>query len=287
MTVITSRTLADSLDKIVADFQDNTWLLYLLQEFTAQGGPQYPRWGTVSRLFCWLTVYCIGTMVVFFRIFRNADLPVRLGVAGLLGLGMTVVIGALGTPGIVHGGLSRYIWLAPVFIIPAIIDILLKSAARKFILTAVCLLLLLPNFLSNADTVSRDITYLHELKAGQMLASCYGSGEELTYYSNGPGLIFPLLFTPEAVFRKMPEGRGITEEQIWKGIETKLAEFFDTSSGDAAFISSWKDREAYQEKAGVKAGDPKWGEMEKALSRAAKICDNRYLQVYVPSSTLR
>lgn len=40
ITVITSRTLAAGLDKIITDFQDNTWLLYLVQEFTAQGGSQ-------------------------------------------------------------------------------------------------------------------------------------------------------------------------------------------------------------------------------------------------------
>ncbi len=300
MTLTTFESLTASLPKIIADFQDMTWLLYIVQEMRTQGGPYYPWWGTVSRFFWWLFVLGLGSALVLRRMFhlRNADGPRRLEVAWFLGLVATVIIGSVGIPGVVHGGLSRYIWLAPFFIVPAVVNVLSRPSARRYAVAFALAgsLLLLPTFLSNADTVSRDTTYAHELTAGQFTASVYGKGEGLLFYSMGPGLVFPVLYTPDAKLRMTSEARGIDEEHVWLGIRTQLRGFFGIydwgdqagrpipgyTGGRVLFVSSWKMRTNFQEKIGIPPSHPNWDAMEMELSSAMRIYDNRYLQLYVP-----
>jgi hypothetical protein len=180
------------------------------------------------------------------------------------------------------------------------IEVLRRPAARKFavVLALAGITMVVPTFLSNADTVSRDTTYRHELAAGQFAASIYGRGEGLVYYTTGPGLVSPVLYTPDAELRGTAEARGIDEEHVWLGIRTQLRNFFGIyDGGDQAgmpipgytgyrtiLISSWKLRTSFQEKVGVPPDHSNWDEMERELSSATRIYDNYYLQLYVPPS---
>lgn len=300
-SLFTFRTLLSSIPSIISNFRDGTWLLYLSEELRAQGGGSYPWWGTISRFFWWVLVIGGGSILAFARAFhlQTSDDAEKLQFGWLLGLSATVVIGAVGTPDLVHGGLSRYIWIAPLFLVPVLVDALsrpsLKMNATAFALAS--LLMLLPTFLSNADTVSRDTTYLHELKAGQFANSVYGDGRTLVLYLLGPGAAHILsLYSPLARWIPPPEGRGITTEDVWFSMRSQLRGFFGVfDSGTRAgtpipgytgrgvvLFASFKERVSYQEKVGVEPHDPNWSEIEKELSHAFRFYDNGFDQMYRP-----
>jgi hypothetical protein len=250
-------------------------------------GPRTPWWVNLTYLFWWLVMFGFGSLVMFRRLidFRSSDWRERWLLAGFVGSLATVVIGAVMTVGVVHGGLSRYIWVGPLFLAPALVELLTASKARRYQLVACAVVgaFLLPTFLANGSKFSRDRTYLHELVIAERMRDTFGNGDGLTIYATTGTPVFTLLYMSEPRFRVTIDPYAITEETLQTSVLSVVRDFLKSFGGNAAVFFAWpKYKASYQERLGIPPDAPLWRTADTAVSAAGRIYDVGDLQVYVP-----
>jgi hypothetical protein len=265
------------------------WLLPTELTLRQNVGAAYPWWGNVTKLFWWIAVFGSGTFIMFRWLFhwRQANASRRMQIAIFVGILLTVIVGSFsgGIIGVEHGGIERYIWVAPFVLIPAIIGLLskLKSKNTKIIFSLLSLLLIFPTFLTDADTISVDHIYYSEVKAFQILTM----SEKTDYFT-----IYGFPDVSAASYIYMPDVSiidgaylygGADETEAWNSLQNNVKEFLSGDPSSTFAVISVKSRQIYRQYLGVSIDDPKWNALETELSRGNRIYDGGNLQFYSPS----
>jgi len=271
---------------------DGSWVLPILHLLRQNAGPAYPWWGNIVRGFWWSSVFGVGTLLMLWRVkmLREVRRGPELGLVLFLGTIGAMMVGSLvgGVIGIIHGALTRYLWIAPLFLVPALMQSLgrprMKAAAVTFGVAG--LLLMFPTFIADGGHVSTYRAYRHELAAGEFIRETYGSGEGLTIFCTTRIPVFYLLYSPEAHVRPSIDAYGATVDvQIWQSIE-EVVHAFRASPRQGNLLIDWpKMRGDYQELVGIPIDHPNWRRTENELSSTNRIYDNRSIQLYVPAES--
>lgn len=262
--------------------------LALYQTLGANFGPRYPLWGNITRLFWWGFVFGFGTLLMLAKLFsfHKQSEHNKLLLAGIVGSIVTIVIGSLGTKGIVHGGLSRYIWIAPFFIVPYLIQFLSHHRMKTFGFSFLFITLLvfsLPTFLTNWDNFCYARGYPEEDSAAQFIERIYNKGEGLSVYGYSSGLPFTFYYSPKAMPHYGPEAYGLSEEEIWQSLENTLISFHN--SRRTLFVFSEKNKFPYWEYQGISPDHPRWNNIELQLYQANQIYTNKFVEIFIPRVT--
>jgi hypothetical protein len=275
-----------ALPKIMGEFLHFGWLLPTEQLLAANLGPRYPWWGNLATLFWWSSVFGLGTLSLLWqlRFFEKANGLRRMELAVFAGTLVTIAIGTVTTSGAVHGGFSRYVWVAPLFLVPAVIDILTRIKQRAisaaFVLVGVSLTL--PTFLIHADTVSSSRTYLHELAAGQFIASSYSNDQGVTLFGLPSVPVFSLVNTPNARFKVAVDVYGATEAEVWSSLQRLVENFRRSSPQDSLAVVIPKGRAVFMERLAIPTDHPNWQSLEEQLYAANGIYQNGGIRLYAP-----
>ncbi|MCL0052917.1 hypothetical protein M1M86_00255 [Dehalococcoidales bacterium] len=266
---------------ILEDLRAGEFLWATKQTLTANVGLGYPWWGNVTRLFWWSFVLGIGTFLMLLmlpRLKKYGHLE-RFQVSALVGTLLTTLLGAVGTVGAVHGGISRYLWVGPFFVAPCLIKFLMESRVKKLgppFLFIALLLFSFPMFLTNHDTLCAKLVFPSEHSAGKFIEATLSS-EKLYWY--GYGYQLSLYYVPGAKVFSAVEAYGRKEQEIWSSIDRIVEDFVKSKQG-AIFVDSKRLRLPYQEYLGIPTDHPKWKEMEEFVSQRDKIYDNHLIQIY-------
>ena len=252
-------------------------------------GTTYPWWGNATKLFWWLSVFGFGTLLMLWRLlrWRQADSSRRTEIACFTGVLATILIGsvAAGAPSVVHGGLSRYIWVAPIVLVPAMIGFLANLRRRylAIVFTAVGLLLLLPTFLTNADNISADRVYRNEMATFEFINSSHTEGEELTLYFFPFGVAVGYVYEPDArVITGAYLYGGASETEAWQALQREANEFLARMYVPNLAIISIKGKVEYKRYLLIPLDHPNWRNLELQLSAGNRVYDNGSLQMYKP-----
>ncbi len=275
-----------ALPQIMREFLHFGWLLPTQQLLAANLGPRYPWWGNLATLFWWSSVFGLGTLFLMWQLpfFEKVTDPRRMELAVFVGTLATIAIGSVTTSGAVHGGLSRYVWVAPLSLVPAVIDILTRVRQRAISIAFVLvgMSLTLPTFLTHADTLSSSRTYLHELAAGQFIASAYSNNQGVTLFGLPDVPVFSLVYQPNALFRVAVDAYGATEAQTWSSLYRLVEDFRTSSPQDSLAVVIPKGRAVFMERLGIPTDHPNWRSLEEKLTIANGIYANGGVWLYAP-----
>jgi hypothetical protein len=266
--------------KVYIDLIRGRFFLATEQLLRTNIGIAYPWWGNVTRLFWWLLVFGLGSLLLFKNIlsFKKSKHVEKVQIGGFLGTISMVLIGALGTRGAAHGGLTRYLWLAPFFLIPTLVKFI---ASKKYGSTFFFLSILLFSFsmfLTNMDTLCCFYIYPQEHSAGRLIEASYGRGDELYVYSFGGSADCVQYYAPKAKkVNVIPY--ALTEEEISSGLH-KVMELFLLSKKDSLFINVNGKVKPRYELYGLPQDHPEWMDLEYRLSLSNIIYNNGLVQLY-------
>ncbi len=257
------------------------WLIPTTMVLRENVGPTYPWWGNIAKFFWWLSVFGFGTLLMLWRSFRwrHANSSRLNEISIFVGILATVLIGffAGGIIGVVHGGLSRYIWVAPLLLAPVIIEFLASKKRRypAIIFTMVGLLLLLPTFLTNADTLSTGRVYRSDIDAFESAASFQEKEEVEIIYGFPSVSSVSYIYMPTAVVRNGADiYGGATETDAWNNMERMILAFEAGNTDANLAIISISGKQVYSERLGVALDDPNWTKLEAELDKGERIYDN-------------
>jgi hypothetical protein len=287
VTVWNFPNIVRQMPEALRGFVEWKWLLPTEQVLAGNLGPSFPWWGNVTRLYWWVSVFGFGTILAAWRVIsRPAAKSQDVELAFFLGILATMVPGSLvgGIIGVVHGGLSRYVWIAPIALAPILVKVLDQPRARSVAVpfTIASLALLFPTFLTNGSHLSTHRTYAHELAVGEFISDTYGKGKGLTLYCDTDLPVFYLLYATEASVRIPSGAYGTLETQMWQSVE-EVVTSFRASSRERNLLIAWpKMRGNYQERMGISPDHPNWRVATEELSTTIRIYDNRNLQLYAP-----
>jgi hypothetical protein len=251
-------------------------------------GAAYLWWGNTDRLFWWLLVFFFGTILILYQLFRwrRIDDNHRLYTSILIGILVTIIVGSFygGIIGVVHGGFRRYIWIAPIVVVPAIIEFLstFKLKAIRTILIVAGFLLILPTFFTNADTLSVDRIYLNEIEAFKVVSASQNK-DEITIF--GFPLVSPAsyLYVPGA---HIIEGAylygGADETQAWASLQDNIKEFLSSNRASNLAMISVKSKQLYRQYLQIPLDHPNWHDLETKLSAANRIYEDGDIELYLP-----
>jgi hypothetical protein len=275
-----------ALPQIMHEFLHFGWLLPTEQLLAANLGPRYPWWGNLATLFWWSSVFGVGTLFLLRQLpsFEKATGPRRMELAVFAGTLATIAIGSVTTSGAVHGGFSRYVWVAPLSLAPAVVDILTRVRQRAISVAYVLvgMSLTLPTFLTHADTLSSSRTYLHELAAGQFIASAYSNNQGVRLFGLPDVPVFSLVYKPDAPFKVAIDVYGATEAQAWSSLQRLVEDFRTSSPDDSLAVVIPKGRAVFMERLGIPTDHPNWQILEERLSVANGIYQNGGVRLYAP-----
>jgi len=251
-------------------------------------GAVYPWWGNMAKLFFWLSVFGFGTLLMFWQLlhWKQADDRRRTQIAIFVGVLVTIIVGSFygGVIGIVHGGIRRYIWIAPLVVVPALMEFLssFKLNFVRTVLTLAGLLLILPTFFTNNDTLSVDRIYSSEIDAFKFV-STYQCKDKITI------LGFPSVSPASYIYvpaNSIVEGAyiygGANETEAWSRLNDNIKVFLASDGKSNVAIISVKGKQIYRQYLGVSLDNLNWSDLEFKLSSGNNIYDNGTLQFYIP-----
>ncbi len=263
------------------------WLIAVQQLLGANIGTGSTWWEGVAKLFWWGSMFGGGTLLMLRRgLGLHAASRPQVELAVFLGMLGTMIPGAFvgGIIGVAHGALTRYVWIAPLFLAPALVQFLTRPTMRLpgIVFACVGLLLLFPTFLANGGHLSTYRTYRYELAAGEFIGSTYGLGDGLTLFCDTSVPEFALLNTPDALTRASSGAYGTTKAMMWQSLEEVISTF-RASDPERKLLITWpKMRNEYALLMGIPVNHPNWRQAEQQLSVTLRIYDSGYLQLYRP-----
>lgn len=270
--------------KIWADLRAGEFFWATKQTVEANIGPAYPWWGNVTRLFWWLFVFGFGTLLMLWKLpyFKRHGYLERIQISALVGVLITILVGTLGTYGAVHGGISRYIWIAPFFVVPSLVKFPFTSGLRRFGIAFLFIALLIfsfPTFLTNQDTFAYKRIYLSEHCAVEFIKAT-SEVQQLHLYNYGYSLY--LYHIPKAVKKLADPGEPYnrTEEEVWKTFNNIIRSFISASQGINLFVHTEKFKLLYQEYLNIPPEHANWGKLESELLRTNRIYFNNLMEIY-------
>jgi hypothetical protein len=288
-TVWSFHTNIIQLPQALQSIINGQWLLPTKLILSENVGAAYPWWGDVAKYFWWLCVFGLGTLLMFWWLFRwkHADANRRIQIAIFVGILITVIVGSFsgGIIGIEHGGIERYIWVGPFVLVPAIIMFLSVFKTRYLALgfSLICLLLILPTFLTNADTIAVDRIYYDEVKSFQVLSEIINP-DNITIFGFPSVSSVSFIYLPNAsiVYGAYLYG-GANETEAWNNLQVNVNEFLSSDPAKNVAVISVKSKQTYQQYLGVSLNSPQWQNIENELSESNRIFDDGNLEFYLPS----
>jgi hypothetical protein len=263
---------------------DLQWLEPTRRLLAVNVGPAYPWWGNLSRLFWWITVFLLGTLEMIWRArtLGQATTAERTELAILLGLLATVGIGFFSIPviGVVHGGLSRYLWVAPLALVPRLVRRLSEPArwrsAAVFVVTSAALFP--ATFLSNADLFSTNRLYPEEVQVSTFLSSALPITQPPYVYALPSYPTTLLVYTPDLRVNA-PYVYGTSAAAGWDLVDQQERAFLSNPTGKLA-ITSAKSKGEFETRLGILPEDPLWRIYDTQLQQVDLIYDNQLISVF-------
>ncbi len=274
------------LSKTVQNLLNMGWMIPVQQLLIANLGPAYPWWGNVVRLFWWSSVFGAGTLLMFWKVFsfRRSDRAQITQLSAFLGSMFTVAIGFFSIPiiGVVHGGLSRYLWVGPLVIAPVLVEALsrprLRVVAVSFVLAS--FVLLVPTFFVSAHSFSKNRVYRSEVAVSQFLGTVSDGGRRQTLYALPTFPTALYIYAPDAEPRAANYIYGLSQGDAWALLDRIVADFHSENNEKTLAITSAKAKAEYQEMLGVPADHPRWRSLDEQLSAVARVYDSDFFGIY-------
>jgi hypothetical protein len=286
-TVRSFNTIVSLWPKILEDLLGGRFFIATSQTLTANVGLAYPWWGNATRLFWWSFIFGFGTFLILWKLlnFRKCEHSEGVQLGAFLGVLLTVLVGVMGTRGAIHGGIARYLWVAPFFLVPTLIMFFSRIKVKKYAFTfifASLLIFSLPTFLTNMDTFCAVHIYSRELQTGMFINSIYERGNGVNLYSYSPVLQFATFYAPESHIITGPEAYGLEEEEMWSAFYGIMDRFHNPFRSPNLFVNSIKAKLQYWEYQKVSPDDPKWAKLDESLLQNNKVYENGLIQLYSP-----
>jgi hypothetical protein len=213
---------------------------------------------------------------------RQATAAERTELAFLLGVLATVVIGFFSIPviGVVHGGLSRYLWVAPLALVPRLVRRLAEPARwRSAAVFVVASAALFPaTFLSNADLFSTNRLYPEEVRVSAFLSSALPITQPHYVYALPTYPTTLLVYIPDLQVN-VPYVYGTSVAAGWDLVDKQQHAFLSNPSGKLA-IASAKSKGEFETRLGILPEDPLWRIYDAQLQQVDLIYDNQFISVF-------
>ena len=286
-TVWFFNTIVSQWPKILEDLLGGRFFLVTSQILTANIGLAYPWWGNITRLFWWSFIFGFGTFLILWKLlhFRKYEYSEGVQLGAFLGTLLTVLVGMMGIRGAIHGGIARYLWVAPFFIVPTLIMFFSRIKVKKHAFTFIYASLLIfsfPTFLTNMHMFCANYIYSRELQTGIFISSIYEKGSGVNLYSYSPVLQFATFYAPESHIITGPEAYGLEEKEMWSAFYGIIDKFHNPLHSPNLFVNSIKAKLQYWEFQKVSPDDPKWAKLDESLLQNNKVYENGLIQLYSP-----
>jgi hypothetical protein len=161
----------------------------------------------------------------------------------------------------------------------------LKKKAFIAIIIIILLVSSLPTFLNSNSRISYLPTYADEVSAGRFLATLYGTGKNLNFYSTTWSDSFSSIYTYYAGRGEEGDSAYHNVTAYWQRINT-LVNIFETKHGFSdstnLFVVSLKFNMNAQHLLGITPRDENWTRVVSLLSQNNIVYNNQNVVLYSP-----
>lgn len=288
--IITFRGVLATFPKVLSDLierKDVLWFFTMMQK--ANVGESLPQWSNMTRLFWWVVIYGLGSILGLWNFLRIKKLSLmeQLGTGTLLGI---IIISAFSTFASLGGArFDTYILYGAFALVPILLWFLLKlrSSIWKYALSGfavIFFILSFPTFLSHNNMVEVNAWYPNENASGALLESKFGKGDGGYIFGDEWMCMLMRYYIPNAQPVAAPSVLYLRDEAgLWMAIDKFVTSFEDQRSQKGYYIFMWSDRltVSYEHFFGVTKDNPKWQDQINRLSRQNKFYDNRDNQMFM------
>jgi hypothetical protein len=182
------------------------------------------------------------------------------------------------TVGVVHGGLSRYVLVAPLILAPVMVGLLFRIQRRAVIAALIVAgLVMVPfNFLANGAKVSWSRVYAQELAGAAFLNETAPLGQGKTVYFAALSTLSQTTYDVSAVLPV--DVYGLTPELMWPRQQILLDGYRASAPDTSYYLRLLKARAAYQERLGIERDDPNWQALDATIAQTNRVYDIGDLQ---------
>lgn len=271
--------------KIVADISAGRQLAWFFFLASSNVGGSTPLWISLVRLFWWILVFGVGTVLGLRNLLniKKLDKTQMVEAAGLLGVLILTIIAILVSPGGVK--FMLYIQYAGFFTVPALLYFgLTLNTKVKWVymglLVTSCVFIALPTFIASNNQIDLQAFYPSETAAGAFLENSFGNGPGLTVY-NEPDWQWGY-YLPDANFVYYFVGSneiGMTKSEFWVARAQAIASFTSSQVGQTIFVTMEREKVTAEATFGISPMDPNWGLTEQSLQNTNQIFNDGSIQL--------
>ena len=244
-------------------------------------------WIRLTRVFWLGLVFGLGSVLGFWKLRKLSKLGTvaRIEVGGFLGIFVLSILSVVFSPA--GEQFYRFLQYAGFLTVPILMWSVLGHRKAKrisliFLITAL-VVLSFPTFLAYNSTVSFNSIYRHDFSPGQFLQSEYGTGKELTVFTN---LNMPYILSydlPDAHYKVEQYPIGLTEVSHWQSLNELVTEFeYSANQRDFPVVYVFAERPvlAYQIVFMIQPTSSGWLQVENRLSLTNMVYANGFDQIY-------
>ena len=291
-TRFTFNNLVNFFPQIISNIYEGNFLDSLSILSSTNIGTALPAWANVVRLFAW-SLLLIATLLGIIRLYslNKLDSTGKLQTSGLLGVLVLTIVGLFGTES--GNQFYRYFLFAPFFALPILINFLCNKGicGRGILATIIVItvLLALPAFLLNVNTVSTDAIHSDECASGAFLElhSNQQGANLIIYRVNVVSASFVNYYIPNIQFTDIPNSVYYTGNQnaFWKELDKLFISLQNPevlSSKQKILVINTKSKIVAQQYLGILPTAPQWEKMSASANASSLIYTNNHTQILVP-----
>jgi len=288
--VITLQGVTSSFPVIVNQFAQGDMFWFIKMMSQANVGGSTPLWASATRLFWWLLIYGLGSLIGLWNIFRYKKLTAegKMMTAALLGIILISGVSTLASAG--GARFDTYILYGAFAAVPILVWFLIQLGIRIRKYAFACLVVMFfvlsfPTFLAHNNMVEFDAYYPDEHAFGRFLESQYSTGEALTIYGSSFQLLLTAYYVPNSQFIGMHPVLDLKDEAgLWADV-TWINNVFLSQTGHTESVSifplSARFMLPHQEFFGVTLDNPNWQKLRDNLGTQNLIYDNADVTIFM------
>lgn len=281
----TSGLLTDAISNVASSLTEGTFLDWFFFLAGTNVGAAVPQWVRFTRMFWWVTIYGLGTILGLINLLNIKRLS---GTGKIMTGGLVGTIILIGFATIVSPGgerFTQYLQYGAFFTVPPLLYFFQKSGRIRQVglalLVSLSVMLSFPSFLAHNGDVMNETSYSYEVSIGEFLRRTYATGDGL-YIVNVMGIEY--YYLPKATPVGGSFWAAVSGDIFMISKESYVDDFLRRPGDYTVFLQHDRPRVAAEMNYGISRNDLRWQQMKQKLENgyAQLIYDNGHVQIWKP-----